>query len=92
MTYDGRNLLTEDNLSWKKTFDGLQPSMEDVFIWETIFDGRQLSVQHDLLRTEMLNLRLPKLEFGTKDQVFSLLLFRSPLPPVCGVAGLYKGW
>ena len=29
MTFDGIQLLMEDNLGWKMTFDGRQPLMED---------------------------------------------------------------
>ena len=53
----------EDNLCLKTTFDGVRPSMQDN-LWRE--------------RTELLNWRLPKLEFDTKDLV--LLYFFLWLP------------
>ena len=47
----------EDDLQWKKTFDGRKPSMQDD-LWRE--------------KTRLLNWRLPKLEFDTKDQVLSI--------------------
>ena len=57
--FDGRQPLVENDI------DGLQPSMEDVLKWKIIFDDRQHSMKDNLWRSDMLSLRLPKLEFET---------------------------
>ena len=89
---DERQHLMEDDLWWKTTFDELRPSKtpkEDVLRWKTIFDGRRPSMQDNLWRTDMLSLRLPKVEFDTKDQfLFSFFVLLGSIwvdsrPPFC---------
>ena len=57
-TFDGRQLLMENEIGWKTTlvedkfgrttFDERQPSLEENFQEKTIFTERQLSMQENL--------------------------------------------
>ena len=62
--------------------------MEDGLQWNTIFDGGQPSMQDNLCRekTELLNWRLPKLEFDNKDQTLLAL----SLSPTFGIHLFYR--
>ena len=54
--------------------------MEDYFQWKTTFDGIQSSMEDNIWRekTELLNWRLLKLEFDTKDQVLLPMFYNVP--------------
>ena len=45
MTFDERQSLLEDDLSWKMTLNGRQPLMKDNCWWKTTFDKNQVSIE-----------------------------------------------
>lgn len=70
MTFDKRT-FHEGQPSKKTTFDGRQRLMKDDLQWKIFFDEMKSPMQDDMQRekTEFLVLRLPKLEFDSKNQV-----------------------
>ena len=48
MSFDGRQLLMEDNLWLKMGFNERQALVENNLKWRATFDGEQLTIEEDL--------------------------------------------